>query len=69
MMERFCAKYYPGEDKVIFQSLQMVKLRPREDPVQFIKRFMSPWTVTETIKKRSSWRLVYLTCSLITDLI
>ena len=39
MMERFCAKYYPGEDKVIFQSLQMVRQRPKEDPVQFIKRF------------------------------
>ena len=39
MMERFCAKYYPGEDKVTFQSLQMVRQRPREDPVQFIKRF------------------------------
>ena len=25
MMERFCAKYNLGEDKVIFQSLQMVK--------------------------------------------
>ena len=25
MMERFCAKYYPGEDKVTFQSLQMVR--------------------------------------------
>ena len=39
MVERFCAKYYPGEDKVTFQSLQMVRQRPREDPVQFIKRF------------------------------
>ena len=39
MMERFCAKYYPGEDKVTFQSLQMVRQRPREDPIQFIKRF------------------------------
>lgn len=39
MMERFCAKYYPGEDKVTFQSLQMVRQRPGEDPVQFIKRF------------------------------
>ena len=38
-MERFCVKYYPGEDKVTFQSLQMVRQRPREDPVQFIKRF------------------------------
>ena len=25
MMERFCTKYYPGEDKVTFQSLQMVR--------------------------------------------
>ena len=39
MMERFCAKYYPSEDKVTFQSLQMVKQRPGKDPVQFIKRF------------------------------
>ena len=39
MMERFCAKYYPGEDKVAFQSLQMVRQRPGEDLVQFIKRF------------------------------
>ena len=39
MMEMFCAKYYPGEDMVTFQSLQMVRQRPREDPVQFIKRF------------------------------
>ena len=39
MMERFCAKYYPGEDKVTFQSLQMVRQRPGKDPVQFIKRF------------------------------
>ena len=39
MMERFCAKYYPSKDKVTFQSLQMVRQRPREDPVQFIKRF------------------------------
>ena len=33
MMERFYAKYYPGEDKVTFQSLQMVRQRPREDPI------------------------------------
>ena len=39
MMEGFCAKYYLGEDKVTFQSLQMVRQRPGEDPVQFIKRF------------------------------
>ena len=39
MMERFCAKYYLGEDKVTFQSLQMVRQRLGEDPVQFIKRF------------------------------
>ena len=39
MMERFCAKYYPGEDKVTFQSFQMVRKRPGEDLVQFIKRF------------------------------
>ena len=26
-MERFCAKYYLGEDKVTFQSLQMVRQR------------------------------------------
>ena len=38
-MEIFCAKYYPGEDKITFQSLQMVKQRPGEDPIQFIKRF------------------------------
>ena len=38
-MERFCAKYYPSEDKITFQSLQMVKQRPGEDLVQFIKRF------------------------------
>ena len=25
MMERFYTKYYPGEDKVTFQSLQMVR--------------------------------------------
>ena len=39
MMERFCAKYYLGEDKVTFQSHQMVKQRLGEDLVQFIKRF------------------------------
>ena len=39
MMEKFCAKYYPGEDKITFQNLQMVMQRPGEDPVQFIKRF------------------------------
>ena len=39
MMERFYAKYYPGEDKVTFQSLQRVRQRLGEDPVQFIKRF------------------------------
>ena len=39
MMERFCAKYYLSEDKVTFQSFQMVRQRPGEDPVQFIKRF------------------------------
>ncbi|KAL0001214.1 hypothetical protein SO802_014995 [Lithocarpus litseifolius] len=39
MMEKFCAKYYPGKDKVTFQSLQMVKQRLGEDLVQFIKRF------------------------------
>ena len=39
MMERFCVKYYPGEDKVTFQGFQMVRQRPREDPIQFIKRF------------------------------
>ena len=33
MTERFCAKYYPSEDKVTFQSLQMVKQRPGEDHV------------------------------------
>ena len=33
MMERFCIKYYPGEDKFTFQSLQMVRQRPGEDPV------------------------------------
>ena len=25
MMEKFCAKYYPGEDKITFQNLQMVR--------------------------------------------
>ena len=39
MMEKFCAKYYAGEKKVTFQSLQMVRQRPREDPFKFIKRF------------------------------
>ena len=39
MMERFCNKYYPGENKTTFQNLQMVRQRPREDPIQFIKRF------------------------------
>lgn len=39
MMERFLAKYYLGEDKATFQTLQMVKQKPREDPIQFIKRF------------------------------
>ena len=39
MMERFFAKYYLGEDKATFQTLQMVKQKPREDPIQFIKRF------------------------------
>jgi len=38
-MERFCAKYYPSEDKVTFQSLLMVRQRPGEDLAQFIKRF------------------------------
>ena len=39
MMERFCVKYYPSEDKVTFQSLQMVRQRPGKYSVQFIKRF------------------------------
>jgi len=39
MMEGFCTKYYLGKDKVTFQSLQMVRQRPGEDSVQFIKRF------------------------------
>ena len=39
MMERFCAKYYLGEDKVTFQSLQMVRQRPGKYSIQFIKRF------------------------------
>ena len=39
MMKRFCAKYYPDEDKITFQNLQMVRQRPREDLVQIIKRF------------------------------
>ena len=39
IMERFCAKYYLGEDKVTFQNFQMVRQRPGEDPVQFLKRF------------------------------
>ena len=39
MMERFFTKYYPGEDKITFQNLQMVRQRSGEDPVQFIKRF------------------------------
>ena len=38
-MKRFYAKYYPGEDKVNFQSLQMVRQRLGEDPIQFIKGF------------------------------
>ena len=32
MMERLHAKYYPGEDKITFQNLQMVRQRPGEDP-------------------------------------
>ena len=39
ILERFCAKYYLGEDKVTFQILQMVRQRLGEDPIQFIKRF------------------------------
>ena len=39
MLEMFCTKYYLVEDKVTFQSLQMVRQRPGEDPIQFIKRF------------------------------
>ena len=39
ILERFCAKYYLGEDKVTFQILQMVRQRLGEDLVQFIKRF------------------------------
>ena len=70
MMERFCAKYYPGEYKVTFQSLQMVRQRPGEDPIQFIKRFEDVlWIVMETMKKRSSWRPAYLTCTLTIGLI
>ena len=38
-MERFCAKYYLGKDKVTFQNLQMVRQRSEEDLVQFIKMF------------------------------
>ena len=38
-MKRFYAKYYPGEDKITFQNLQMVRQKPGEDLVQFIKRF------------------------------
>ena len=38
-MERFYAKYYPSKDKVTFQSLQLVRQRLGEDPIQFIKRF------------------------------
>ena len=39
MMERFYTKYYLGEDKVTFQSLQMVKQRLGKDPILVIKRF------------------------------
>ena len=39
MMERFCAKYYPSEDKITFQNLLMVRQRPGKDPIQLIKRF------------------------------
>ena len=39
MMERICAKYFLGEDKITFQNLQMVRQKPGEDPVQFIKIF------------------------------
>nr|POE95929.1 hypothetical protein CFP56_55520 [Quercus suber] len=39
MVKRLCAKQYRSEDKVTFANLQMVKQRPGEDPVQFIKRF------------------------------
>ena len=39
MTEKFCAKYYPGKDKVIFTNQQTMKQRAREDLVQFIKRF------------------------------
>ena len=39
MVKRFCTKYYPGEDKVTFTNLQMVKQRPGEYHVQFLKIF------------------------------
>lgn len=39
MMEIFCANYYPGEDKVTFANLQIVKQRAGEDLDQFIQRF------------------------------
>ena len=54
MMEMFCAKYYLGEDKVTFQSLQIVRQRPGEDPVRFIKRFEDvSLNYYGTTKKRS----------------
>ena len=62
MMEMFYAKYYPGEDMVTFQSLQMVKQRPREDPVQFIKRFEDvSLDCYGDYEERSSWRPTYPT--------
>lgn len=39
MTEKFCARYYLGEDKVTFANLQTMKQRVEEDPIQFIQRF------------------------------
>lgn len=64
-MEIFCANYYPGEDKVTFANLQIVKQRAGEDLDQFIKRFEDvSLVVIGIMKKRNSWKLAYLTCSL-----
>ena len=68
MMERFCEKYYFGEDKVTFQSLQMIRQRPGEDPVLFIKRFkdVSLDCNGDHKEKELVETCIYPTCSLIT---
>ena len=70
MMEKFCAKYYPGKDKVTSRAFKWWSKglwRILSVSSKDLRTF--PWIVMEITRKKSSWSCAYPTCSLITDLI